>query len=451
MAGSLKGHLSEGVACCAHHQRWQNSLAGAARQPYPLRGQTKHYAPDMPFQVKHLKLVVEVDPAAKTLKGVCHTTLEPVSKPVSEVFFEAEDLVISRASIAGAAEALTFEHMDKGYKVQLSKAVNPGETVEIALDYQVVEPKSGIYFTGPEKNYAEPYQVWTQGQDEDAHFWYPVAGADFPNHKMTTEVVATVAKRYMALSNGNLVHESVDEEKGTRTFHWLLDKPHVSYLLALVVGVFAKVETSYKGIPVQLYCDPEILPDAKKYFEDTDKLVALFSRLYGVEYPWPKYAQVLVRFFIFGGMENTTLTIITDRVVADESVRDEARFGEIRLNAHELNHHWHGDFVTCRDWSHAYLNEGGATYAEVEATEHLLGLKERDYYIKTLTDTYFGEDRGRYRRPIVSQYYGEPIDLFDRHLYQKAGLVRHMLRYLLAMRATTSRSRRTSPTTPTVR
>src|SRR5580658_2472508 len=116
MAGSLKGHLAEGVACCSHHQRWRNSFASSARKPYPLSGQTKHYAPDMPFQVKHLKLVVDVDPAAKTLKGVCHTTLEPVGKPLTEVFFEGEDLTVSRASLAGAAESLSFEQVEKGFK-----------------------------------------------------------------------------------------------------------------------------------------------------------------------------------------------------------------------------------------------------------------------------------------------------------------------------------------------
>ena len=45
-------------------------------------------------------------------------------------------------------------------------------------------------------------------------------------------------------------------------------------------------------------------------------------------------------------------------------------------------------------------------------------------------DTYLGE-AGRYRRPIVTNVYNEPIDLFDRHLYEKGGIVLHMLRVLL--------------------
>jgi aminopeptidase N len=43
-------------------------------------------------------------------------------------------------------------------------------------------------------------------------------------------------------------------------------------------------------------------------------------------------------------------------------------------------------------------------------------------------DTYLGEAGARYQRPIVCRDYVEPIDLFDRHLYEKGGLVLHMLR-----------------------
>lgn len=431
MAVYLRGNLAEDAACCSHHQWWRGSLFGPSRRSFPLPGMTKHYAPDMAFHVRHVKLILSVDPEAGTLSGSCHSTIEPIGQPMTDVFFQSEGLTVTRASIAGAADALALEAVDRGYKVTLPQAVNPGDKVEIALDYSGKNPKAGIYFTGPDNSFKEPYQVWTQGEDEDAHFWFPVAGADFPNHKMTSEVIVTVAQRFTALSNGKLVRETVDEAAGTKTFHWLLDKPHACYLVALIVGVFAKLSKTYKDMPVELYCDPELLPQAKEYFEDTDTLVALYSRLYGVEYPWPgKYAQVMVRRFMFGGMENTTITVMTDSILADHTTREEYRKSEIRLNAHELNHHWNGDYPTCLDWSHAWLNEGGATYGEVEAMEHFYGKKERDYYVKGLADDYFAEDR-QYRRPLVTQFYRQPIDIFDRHLYQKGGLVRHMLRYLL--------------------
>ena len=46
-------------------------------------------------------------------------------------------------------------------------------------------------------------------------------------------------------------------------------------------------------------------------------------------------------------------------------------------------------------------------------------------------DSYLAEAHGRYRRAIVCQDYEAPIEIFDRHLYQKGGLVLFMLRRLL--------------------
>lgn len=428
----MKGNLTEHAACCGHSHWWRESLLASDRKPFALPGTFKRYAPDMPVHVHHLKLVLTVDPEGKTLSGVCHTTVEAVADDVAEVFFEAQDISIGRVSLAGSATELAIEHSEHGFKVKLPASLKRGDKTDIAVEYSLKSPKAGIYFTGPTGLYPDkPHQVWTQGQDEDSHFWYPVAGADYPNHKMTSEVVVTVPERFTALSNGKLVAERADEEAGTRTYHWLQDRPHVSYLVTLAVGVFTRISDSYKDLAVDLYCDPSLVAQGKAYHKVTADLVALYSRLYGVEYPWSgKYAQVMVQDFIFGGMENTTMTTITDRILADARAQEEYRRFMIRLNAHELNHHWFGDLITCRDWSHAWLNEGGATYGEVEAMEHLFGKKERDYYVKGLADQYFAEDR-RYRRPIVTNTYREPIDLFDRHLYQKGALVRHMIRYIL--------------------
>jgi aminopeptidase N len=55
---------------------------------------------------------------------------------------------------------------------------------------------------------------------------------------------------------------------------------------------------------------------------------------------------------------------------------------------------------------------------------------------------YFREDGEEYRRPIVTNVYKEPIDLFDHHLYEKGSLVLHMLRYMLGDTAFWSSLRR---------
>jgi aminopeptidase N len=101
------------------------------------------------------------------------------------------------------------------------------------------------------------------------------------------------------------------------------------------------------------------------------------------------------------------------------------------LVAHELAHQWFGDLLTCREWSDGWLNEGFATYFEAIWKQYIDGEDEFRYALHEKAQLYLAEDRGRYRRPIVTRTYNEPIDIFDMHLYPKGALVLHMLRYQL--------------------
>jgi aminopeptidase N len=117
---------------------------------------------------------------------------------------------------------------------------------------------------------------------------------------------------------------------------------------------------------------------------------------------------------------------MTDRILLDARAAIDNTADDIV--AHELAHQWFGDLVTCRDWSHAWLNEGFATFFEHIDAEKKGGEDEYRYSLEEHAHGYLSEDGGRYRRPIVCSTYNNPIDLFDRHLYEKGGWVLHMLR-----------------------
>ena len=149
--------------------------------------------------------------------------------------------------------------------------------------------------------------------------------------------------------------------------------------------------------------------DGRRTFARTPDMVTYFSELTGVPYPWNKYAQVVVSDFIFGGMENTTATTMYEHILLDARAAIDVTSDD--LIAHELAHQWFGDYVTCRDWSEGWLNEGFATFMEHVWREKALGRDEYEYGIKHDLSSYLGEAHGRYRRPIVCQDYDAPLDL----------------------------------------
>ncbi|MGE0059242.1 MAG: M1 family aminopeptidase, partial [Dehalococcoidia bacterium] len=157
-------------------------------------------------------------------------------------------------------------------------------------------------------------------------------------------------------------------------------------------------------------------------------ILRFFSERTGVRYPYAKYSQVVVQDFIFGGMENVSATTLTENCLYDARARQD--IDADALIAHEAAHQWFGDLLTCRDWSQGWLNEGFATFMELAYAEHNKGRDEFLYTLRGEMDSYLGE-AGRYRRPIVTNVYNEPIDLFDRHLYEKGGIVLNMLRVQL--------------------
>ncbi len=275
-----------------------------------------------------------------------------------------------------------------------------------------------------------PVQVWSQCQDEDARHWFPCH--DKPHVKMTTKITVRTPPGFTAISNGDLISKETPRGKKPWVHSFEMKDPLPSYLVTLVVGHFdvvedrAAVRTGRPSVPVSYYVPKGRAADAKRSFGETPRMIELFGRLTGTPFPWSRYSQIVVSDFIFGGMENTTATTMYEHVLLDERAALDVTSND--LVAHELAHHWFGDFVTCRDWSHAWLNEGFATYFEHLEREDRLGLDEYEHGVAGDVNAYLGEAGGRYQRAIVCRDYEEPIDLFDRHLYEKGALVLHLLR-----------------------
>jgi aminopeptidase N len=380
-----------------------------------LPGARAQYGPDRVVRVEHIDLWLRPDFATKTVHGRVTTHVRAIEDGVASLRLDAVDLEIERVTDAAGAE-LAFEATTFDLTIRLATPLAEGEPFAFVVTYRAVEPRRGVYFID------RPRQVWTQSQDVDARAWLPCF--DHPAEKQTTSTTIVVEPGQFALGNGALVAR---EETPTGTvFRYEERVPHATYLLTMVVGAFSEIEQSHDRLPIFYYVEPGREAEGQRSFANTPRMIDVFESTIGVAYPYERYSQIAVADFIFGGMENTSATTQTDRTLHDE--RAHLDFSSDPLVSHELAHQWFGDLVTCRDWSQAWLNEGFATYFEAVWTEADLGWDEYQRTIYEIVQTYLEEDGDRYRRPIVCNLYRDPIELFDRHLYEKGGAVLHMLR-----------------------
>jgi aminopeptidase N len=391
---------------------------------FELPGAKPHYNPDRPGQVEHICLEIDLDLANQSFNGNCSIDLTPVRKGITKLTLDAVNLEINSVLIDNI-----FQPFDYDGNVLAINLLQPTTTkpIKITINYQVDHPQRGIYFIAPDAYYPDkPMQVWTQGEDEDSRYWFPCF--DYPGQLATSEIKIKVPQPYLAISNGELIAKK--EEGNEVIYHWYQKQVHPTYLMTLAVGDFAEIKDDYQGLPVTYYVEKGKEKEAKLSMGKTPRMVEFLTNKYGYNYPYPKYAQVCVADFIFGGMENTSTTILMDRCLLDERATIDNKRTE-SLVLHELAHQWFGDLVVIKHWSHAWIKEGMASYAEVLWTEHEYGKDDGSYYLLTEARSYFTEDSSRYRRPIVTNVYREAIELYDRHLYEKGACVYHMIRGIL--------------------
>lgn len=391
-------------------------------RPFAAPDALPSYMPDREYDLRHLRLDLAFDPAAKSVSGTATNTLTPLRPGTSTLVFHAVDLRVSRVRLGEAELPFTLDPAAQTLTVRLDRPRGPGDELVVAIDY-TARPRAGLWFVGPDAGYPKkPRQIWSQGEPNLNRHWFP--SWDYPNDRATTEMVATVPRPLSVVSNGRLA-EVTERPDGRRTFHWTMEQPHTTYLVSIVVADQVKVADSWNGIPIEYYVTPGREEQARVSFGQTPAMMEYFSTVTGLPYPYAKYAQTTVYDYMWGGMENITATTQTERTLHD--ARHETDYSSEGLVAHELAHQWFGDLITCRSWDDLWLNEGFADYMTALWKGHAHGIDEFAWEVDDLVQDHLSEAESEYRRPLSTRLYGAPIRMFDAHSYEKGALVLRMV------------------------
>lgn len=388
----------------------------------------------------HTKLDIRFDYAKSQAYGKVWITLQPHFYATDSLLLDAKGMDIAKVALSegNALKELKYVYDGNFLNIRLNKTYKGGEKYTVYVEYTsrpndykakgsaAITDAKGLYFINPlgeEKDKAT--QIWTQGETEGTSVWVPTI--DKPNQKTTNEISMTVPAKYVTLSNGKLVSQKKNAD-GTRTDSWKMDQPHSPYLFFMGVGDYAVIKDSYKGKEVSYYVEKEYAPVARKIFGHTPEMMAYFSRITGVDYPWVKYAQITGQDYVSGAMENTTATLHGSSAQQDARELVDGNAWESTV-AHELFHQWFGDYVTSESWSNLTLNESFANYSEVLWDEYKYGKDAGD--AQNYNDMQGYLQSGSEKKDLVRFFYSDKEDMFDAVSYNKGGRILHMMRNYL--------------------
>lgn len=383
------------------------------------------------FDLIHTKLEVKPDWQTNHLDGNAELTLKPWFYPQEKLILDAKGFDIEKVALNN--QTVDFKYNGLKLEIPLGRPFNAKETINIKINYTAKPDElgkipalkdleyKGLYFINPDKT--KPQQIWSEGETEYNSCWFPTL--DSPNQKHTQEISIIVPKQFTTLSNG-LLKNSKENADGTKTDTWSQNIPHSVYLTMIAAGDFKKVtDSTFKTFEVSYYVEPQYEKYAYHIFGRTPEMIRYFEELLQTKYPWQKYAQIAVRDYVSGAMENTTATIHGSGIQKnDNQIVDNNDDGVI---AHELFHHWFGDLVTAESWANLPLNEAFADYSEYLWAHHKYGKNEGDWLNYTVLNQYLDEAEDK-QEPVIRYGYSDKEDMFDNHTYAKGGRILHMLR-----------------------
>jgi aminopeptidase N len=367
----------------------------------------------LPIDVVHYDARVEPDLAAKTIQGTVAISFVARGERRDWVELDRGDLTIDSVRDRGMPQE--FAPRDRRVRIQLSRPAQPGETRTIDIVYHGA-PRNGLRFF-PERG--QIYTVFATSQ------W--LVCVDAPEDKATLRLRVILPTDVRAVGNGRLVARS-RTPTGKAVLTWRNDEPAPTYTFGFAAGRFTEANEPPGRVGLRYLADGFSESELRRIFHDTSDMLRFFEDRAGVPYPEATYTQVLT---VEGSYQEMSGFAVMPEAYGRALLADDHANS---LAAHELAHQWWGNQVTCRDFTHFWLNEGFATFMAAAYREHRFG---RQVYLDDINAARTRYDKVREAgkdRPLVFPNWDRPTADDRTLVYQKGALVLHELRETLGDR-----------------
>ncbi len=365
-----------------------------------------------------------VDQTNKTLSGSCQIELKSKMDNIGNLSFDLEKMTID--SIVSNNQSLSYAYDSVLLRVDLGGTIlmkNDSMSLKIYYKGSPIKDNSGWggwYWSG---DYA--YNLGVAFEDDPHNYgriWHPCFD-NFVERALYSIDIETDSGKVG--SSVGLLQGNTNLINGHTTWHWESEIPIPSYLACIHVADYSTIKWTYNGserdIPVELYAKAQDTAAFKIAFQNLDKNLEAFEHFYG-PYQFEKVGYSLVP-FNGGAMEHST-NISYPVSAATNGLAFET------LMAHELAHHWWGNWVTCDKKEEMWLNEGMASYSEYLFLEYMYGKENsRDAIKDLLAETV---QKGHVNDKAYRAIQGIPHEYtYSTHVYSKGALVAHTLRNYL--------------------
>lgn len=369
------------------------------------------------YDLKYLKLDLEVTPNSKYVSGNCTYTML-VTQPLDTLAIEFKNAMTLDSVLVNDVKR-TFTRSNDHIYVKFIPAVAAGTTITAQYFYRGTVV-NGIY-TGTVASNGLTYTA-TLSESFQAREWFPAK--QLLNDKIdSADIWLTTADPNKAGTNG-ILKEVVPVGGGKSQYRWATRYPMNYYMPCFATGnymdytIYAKpAAMNGDSIPIQnfLVNNTTYFNSVKTNLDRTVLFVEKMSELFGL-YPFyeEKYGHLHAN--IGGGMEHQTMSTM-------------ATF-DLSLIAHELGHQWFGDHVTCGSWRDIWLNEGFATYSEYLMREKLsaLWVNSAATVMNNTHQSVMSSPGGNLYIPEADEY-NESRIFSSRLSYNKGSAVIHNLRF----------------------
>ena len=373
---------------------------------------------DRGFDVQYYHLNIAIFPDEERFRGTVTVRQTIRTDGLKHLVIDAyNNLTILSAFVRH--QSVTFRHDENILTIPLPDSVQAGDTITVQIDYAGIPAAIGGFESISFSTHEGYPVISTLSEPFGAPAWWPCR--DNPADKADSmDITVTVPSNLIVASNGKLLTVT-DNGDETHTYHWQVRYSIATYLVSLAVSNYVTWSDYYHYAPddsmiIRYYAYLEHEKQAREDFRVTPDMISFYSSVFG-PYPFLREKYGMAVFPWGGAMEHQTCTSYGAGLIRGNHVYD-------RVIAHELAHQWFGDLITMRYWSHIWLNEGFATYAEALWIEHLFGKEGYSNYMTAL-------DPGFFPTSVYVRDSTDISELFSQTVYHKGAWVLHMLRYVM--------------------